>query len=240
MSPGSWGGACGVVRRKHDCRRSFGLWRRGVREDHSAVLCKQRWEPAKEAAANVPWRWSQPKSGQQPGGSTSFRVVSGYLNLELDTSGASGRSVWGRVVFWVNDVDAMNRRALAAGFAPEAAPADASWGERYFHIGQPPCGNRCAIRNAGSARSSHPAPPRRTAIITAQSCNSSEVAGVLACDGPRAWFSVQTVDRAPARSPFAPERRTYEMSSRAGAPNPCRGVPDDTSQLVADECRSRR
>jgi DNA-binding helix-hairpin-helix protein with protein kinase domain len=30
-------------------------------------------------------------------------------------------------VFWVNDVDAMYRRALAAGFAPEAAPADASW-----------------------------------------------------------------------------------------------------------------
>lgn len=65
---------------------------------------------------------------------TSFRVGPGYLNLELDTADASGRSVWGRVVFWVNDVDAMYRRALAAGFAPEAAPADASWGERYFHI----------------------------------------------------------------------------------------------------------
>jgi uncharacterized glyoxalase superfamily protein PhnB len=38
------------------------------------------------------------------------------------------------VVFWVDDVDAMYRRALAAGFTPETSPADASWGERYFHI----------------------------------------------------------------------------------------------------------
>jgi catechol 2,3-dioxygenase-like lactoylglutathione lyase family enzyme len=65
---------------------------------------------------------------------TSFRVGTGYLNLELDTGGASRRAVWGRVVFWVDDVDAMYRRALAAGFDPESAPADAPWGERYFHI----------------------------------------------------------------------------------------------------------
>ena len=37
-------------------------------------------------------------------------------------------------MFWVDDVDAMYRRALAAGFDPESAPADAPWGERYFHI----------------------------------------------------------------------------------------------------------
>jgi catechol 2,3-dioxygenase-like lactoylglutathione lyase family enzyme len=65
---------------------------------------------------------------------TSFRVGSGYLNLELDTGGASRGGTWGRVVFWVTDVDAMYRRALAAGFDPETAPADAPWGERYFHI----------------------------------------------------------------------------------------------------------
>jgi catechol 2,3-dioxygenase-like lactoylglutathione lyase family enzyme len=65
---------------------------------------------------------------------TSFRVGDGYLNLELDTGGPSRRPVWGRVVFWVEDVDAMYRRALAAALDPETPPADASWGERYFHI----------------------------------------------------------------------------------------------------------
>jgi catechol 2,3-dioxygenase-like lactoylglutathione lyase family enzyme len=65
---------------------------------------------------------------------TSFRVGTCYLNLQLDTVGFRRRAVWGRVVFWVNDVDAMYRRALAAGFDPETSPADAPWGERYFHI----------------------------------------------------------------------------------------------------------
>jgi catechol 2,3-dioxygenase-like lactoylglutathione lyase family enzyme len=65
---------------------------------------------------------------------TSFRVGAGYLNLQLATVGAPRRAVWGRVAFWVDDVDAMYRRALAAGFDPETSPADAAWGERYFHI----------------------------------------------------------------------------------------------------------
>ena len=65
---------------------------------------------------------------------TSFRVGAGYLNLQLDTVGSPRRAVWGRVVFWVDDVDAMYRLALAAGFDPETSPADAAWGERYFHI----------------------------------------------------------------------------------------------------------
>lgn len=65
---------------------------------------------------------------------TSFRVGAGYLNLQLDTAGPSRGAVWGRVVFWVDDVDAMYRRALAAGFDPETSPANAPWGERYFHI----------------------------------------------------------------------------------------------------------
>jgi catechol 2,3-dioxygenase-like lactoylglutathione lyase family enzyme len=65
---------------------------------------------------------------------TSFRVGAGYLNLQLDTVGSPRRAVWGRVVFWVDDVDAMYRRALAAGFDPETSPADAAWGERHFHI----------------------------------------------------------------------------------------------------------
>jgi catechol 2,3-dioxygenase-like lactoylglutathione lyase family enzyme len=68
---------------------------------------------------------------------TSFRVGTGYLNLQLDIVGAPRTAIWGRVVLWVDDVDAMYKRALAAGFAPETTPTDAPWGERYFHIHDP-------------------------------------------------------------------------------------------------------
>lgn len=68
---------------------------------------------------------------------TSFRVGDGHLNLQLDQEFPRGRRVWGRVVFWVDDVDEMYARALAAGFAPETSPSDAPWGERYFHLRDP-------------------------------------------------------------------------------------------------------
>jgi catechol 2,3-dioxygenase-like lactoylglutathione lyase family enzyme len=68
---------------------------------------------------------------------TSFRAGAGYLNLQLGTGGAPARTVWGRVVLWVDDVDAMHQRAVGAGFHPDSSPADAPWGERYFHIRDP-------------------------------------------------------------------------------------------------------
>ena len=68
---------------------------------------------------------------------TSFRVGDGYLNLQRDTARPASRLIWGRVVFWVDDVDAMYRRVLAAGLNPEFPPSDAPWGERYFHIRDP-------------------------------------------------------------------------------------------------------
>ena len=43
----------------------------------------------------------------------------------------------GRVIVHVRDVDELYGRALAAGLTPDSAPADASWGERYFHITDP-------------------------------------------------------------------------------------------------------
>jgi catechol 2,3-dioxygenase-like lactoylglutathione lyase family enzyme len=54
------------------------------------------------------------------------------LNLE------QGRSVtgWGRLIFYVADVDAIWAYLQEKGFHPES-PRDASWGERYFHMPDP-------------------------------------------------------------------------------------------------------
>jgi catechol 2,3-dioxygenase-like lactoylglutathione lyase family enzyme len=67
---------------------------------------------------------------------TSFAVGDGYLNIQLDRDYRPG-PVWGRAIFFVDDVDAMYRRAVAAGHRPETAPADAPWGERYFQVRDP-------------------------------------------------------------------------------------------------------
>ena len=66
---------------------------------------------------------------------TSFKVGDGYLNLTLVLEGEW--SGWGRVIFYVDDVDAMHQRLIEAGLEPSTAPADAPWGERYFHIFDP-------------------------------------------------------------------------------------------------------
>lgn len=68
---------------------------------------------------------------------TSYQVGEGYLNLQLGQRRHHPDQIWGRVVFWVDDVDAMHHRALSAGLTPLAPPADAPWGERYFHIQDP-------------------------------------------------------------------------------------------------------
>ena len=52
---------------------------------------------------------------------TSFQAGTGFLNLQLDPNVAPGR--WGRVVFWVDDVDAMYQRAVSAGFATATSPS---------------------------------------------------------------------------------------------------------------------
>ncbi|HEV8529914.1 MAG TPA: VOC family protein [Methylomirabilota bacterium] len=74
--------------------------------------------------------------GGETGTFTSFRVGKGYLNLARadDQPPSSGMA---RVIFYVDDVDAMYAHVLALGFTPEAPPRDASWGERYFHLTDP-------------------------------------------------------------------------------------------------------
>lgn len=68
---------------------------------------------------------------------TSFHVGPGYLNVQLDRDRAPLPDIWGRVIFWVDDVDSVHRRVLEAGYRAATDPADAPWGERYFHVRDP-------------------------------------------------------------------------------------------------------
>jgi catechol 2,3-dioxygenase-like lactoylglutathione lyase family enzyme len=67
---------------------------------------------------------------------TSYYAGSGFLNL---IAAEPDQSVhwWGRVIFYVEDVDAFLANALAQGLAPHFQPEDAPWGERYFHLTDP-------------------------------------------------------------------------------------------------------
>jgi catechol 2,3-dioxygenase-like lactoylglutathione lyase family enzyme len=74
--------------------------------------------------------------GGPAAGFTSFSAGNACLNLTTEGSEREW-SWWGRIIFYVADVDSLHRQALAAGLQPHAAPRDASWGERYFHITDP-------------------------------------------------------------------------------------------------------
>jgi catechol 2,3-dioxygenase-like lactoylglutathione lyase family enzyme len=78
----------------------------------------------------------QPLYGGEDARFTSFKVGSGFLNLD-HAPGYAGAGGWGRAIFHVSDVDAVYERAVAAGLEPSMAPSNASWGERYFHILDP-------------------------------------------------------------------------------------------------------
>jgi catechol 2,3-dioxygenase-like lactoylglutathione lyase family enzyme len=67
---------------------------------------------------------------------TSLHAGPGYLNL-IARPARRSRSWWGRVIFHVSDVDAFYARAVAAGLEPDTRPADAPWGERFFHLTDP-------------------------------------------------------------------------------------------------------
>lgn len=64
---------------------------------------------------------------------TSFRAGASYLNLIVQPADRCW-SWWGRIIFYVADVDTLYDRSLAAGYQPATVPRDAEWGERYFHL----------------------------------------------------------------------------------------------------------
>lgn len=67
---------------------------------------------------------------------TSFRAGDNYLNLIAQPPDTRW-SWWGRIIFHHPDVDGLYARLVAAGMRPAAAPRDAPWGERFFHIVDP-------------------------------------------------------------------------------------------------------
>ena len=67
---------------------------------------------------------------------TSLLVGTSFHNLML-RPGFTLAENWGRIIFYVTNVDETHRQAIAAGLTPEFEPRDAEWGERYFHILDP-------------------------------------------------------------------------------------------------------
>ncbi len=72
--------------------------------------------------------------GGQQATFTSLRSGEAFVNLSAGA--ASATASWGRVIFRVDDVDAIHRMLVGSGLQPDQ-PRDASWGERYFHLGDP-------------------------------------------------------------------------------------------------------
>ena len=64
-------------------------------------------------------------------------LSSGSCHVNLAVGEHTGTELWGRVIFYVSDVDALYARLVSAGYVTETKPSDASWGERYFHVRDP-------------------------------------------------------------------------------------------------------
>jgi catechol 2,3-dioxygenase-like lactoylglutathione lyase family enzyme len=81
------------------------------------------------------------RSGGEGASFTSFEAGPNYLNLIAEPA-AQRWSWWGRVIFYVSDVDAMYARAIGQGLHPDAPPRDAEWGalQRVEHWRDANCG----------------------------------------------------------------------------------------------------
>jgi catechol 2,3-dioxygenase-like lactoylglutathione lyase family enzyme len=118
----------------------FGLAARRAREEAEMLKCLNALTLATHDMARAVAFYGalgfELKYGGPQASFTSFHAGSGYLNL----TAAPTEQVWcrwGRVIFYVDDVDAQHARAVAAGLSPASGPHDAPWGERFFHIVDP-------------------------------------------------------------------------------------------------------
>jgi len=68
-------------------------------------------------------------------GFTSLKIGPNFVNLQ-HTGKAPGTG-WGRVIFHVVSPDDVYATATDHGYPVATQPADAPWGERYFHIHDP-------------------------------------------------------------------------------------------------------
>ena len=66
---------------------------------------------------------------------SSFRIGGGFLNLILEPDARV--EWWGRVILYVDQVDAFYQRLGDSGWTVGPRPEDAPWGERYFHVQDP-------------------------------------------------------------------------------------------------------
>ena len=65
----------------------------------------------------------------------SFQIGAGFLNLVSSINTKS--HWWGRVIIYVDHVDALYNKIIASGWHISDRPQDAQWGERYFHVMDP-------------------------------------------------------------------------------------------------------
>lgn len=79
----------------------------------------------------------RPFTTMRLGGATHPNAAN-FVNLMLADADAVDRTgFWGRVVLHVDSPDEQWRIFADAGYESLTAPADAPWGERYFHIRDP-------------------------------------------------------------------------------------------------------
>ena len=71
------------------------------------------------------------------GEETSFTSFSVGRSLRQPDSARRTTGVVGRLILYVDDVDAHYERLTGFGLNPSTVPEDARWGERYFHIDDP-------------------------------------------------------------------------------------------------------
>jgi catechol 2,3-dioxygenase-like lactoylglutathione lyase family enzyme len=62
--------------------------------------------------------------------------TSGAKDVILNLEEGLAHGGWGRIIFYVKDVDEYWRYLRSKGFDPPD-PQDAEWGERYFHLNDP-------------------------------------------------------------------------------------------------------